>query len=172
MEKRISSETESDLTKLGLYQIVGGAVGILILLWSLYKTESIASISIFLTLLISIFFGFSIYCGILCIKSKDKALSLSLMNQFLQLIGFAVFGFAFKYVAGVSLTIGLDLTESLKFGFAIGVSKFQLSINRDPDLFQFDFNLIALVVIYWTDKLLKKFNSEKALREASSIGES
>ncbi|MBC7509992.1 MAG: hypothetical protein H7320_14785 [Ferruginibacter sp.] len=44
----------------------------------------------------------------------SNALTRSLINQGLQSIGFTAWGFAFNYVAGISLLLGIDLTESMK----------------------------------------------------------
>ncbi|RZK99199.1 MAG: hypothetical protein EOO89_31340, partial [Pedobacter sp.] len=52
MEKLISKETESDLTKLGVYQIIGGAIGIIILLWVIFKTPLMSGLTVLLFLLI------------------------------------------------------------------------------------------------------------------------
>lgn len=171
MENQISKETESDLTKLGLYQIVGGAVGILIIIWSIYKTQLLTGLTVLIYLFILLFFAYSIFCGTLCLKTKKNALGHSLTNQILQVIGFAMMGFAFKYVAGFYLTIGLDLTDSVSFGFGAGISKFDFNFNNEKDRLEVDFNLVAFAIIYWIDKLMKKVKEEAAIRQASSIGD-
>jgi hypothetical protein len=171
MENQISKETESDLTKLGLYQIVGGAVGILIIIWSIYKTQLLTGLTVLIYLFILLFFAYSIFCGTLCLKTNKNALGHSLTNQILQVIGFAMMGFAFKYVAGFYLTIGLDLTDSVNFGFGAGISKFDFNFNNEKDRLEVDFNLVAFALIYWIDKLMKKVKEGAAIRQASSIGD-
>lgn len=170
MEQLISKEIESDLTKLGLYQIAGGAIGLLIILWSIYKSPLLTGLTILVYLFILLFFSYSIFCGISCLKSKKNALRHSLTNQILQVIGFAMMGFAFKYVAGFYLTIGLNLTDSIKFGFDAGISKLDFNFNNEEDRLEFDFNLVAFALIYWIDKLMKKVKEEAVIRQISSIG--
>jgi len=171
MENLISKETQSGLTKLGLYQITGGAIGILLIIWSIYKNRLLAGPTLLIYLIILLFFSYSIFCGTLCLKLKKNSLGHSLINQILQLIGLAIMGFAFQYVAGFYLTIGLDLTESFKFSFEAGISKFDFNFNNEKETLVFDFNLVAFAVIYWIDKLMKKVKEEEAIRLASSIGE-
>ena len=171
MEKQISKETEADLTKLGLYQIIGGAVGLLIILWSIFKTPLFTGLTVVVYLFILLFFAYSIFCGTLCLKTNKNALGHSLTNQIFQVIGFAMMGYAFKYVAGFYLTIGLDLTDSINLDFGAGVSKFDFNFNNEKDRLEVDFNLVAFALIYWIDKLMKKVKEEAAIRHASSIGD-
>ena len=172
MEKVISKETESDLIKLGLYQVVGGAVGLILILWSIYKSPLMSGLLVLIYLLVLLFFGYSILCGILCLKLKKNALEYSLVNQILQVVGFAMMGFAFKYVAGFFLTIGLNLSDSIKFGFGAGISKFDFNFNNERERFELDFNLIAFALIYWIDRLMKRVKQEITLRQINAIGDS
>ena len=171
MDKLISKETEYELTKLGLYQIFGGTVGIIIIVWSIYQDSFLTELTLLIYLFILLFFGYSIFCGILCLKTKPNALGHSLTNQILQVISFAIMGFSFKYIAGFYFTIGLDLTDVVKFDFGLGLSNFSFNLNNEKDRLEIDFNLIALAVIYWIDKLMKKVKEEKSIRQTPSIGE-
>ena len=171
MGKQISKETESAITKLGIYQIIGGSLGILIILWSMYKSPFFTGLTILIYLLILLFFAYSIFCGTLCLKTKSNALKHSLINQLLQLIGFAMLGFAFKYVAGIYFTVGLDLTEAFKLDFGVGISKFDFNINKENERFEIDLNLVALVLVLWIDKLIKKRKNDIEIRKLSSIGQ-
>jgi hypothetical protein len=87
---------KSKLTGLGIYQIVGGAFGIILILWAMLNGQQIVGPTIAIYLFMLLFFAFSFYCGILCLKKDNTALNLSLINQILQVIGFAMFGFAFN----------------------------------------------------------------------------
>ena len=171
MKKLVSKETESNLTKLGLYQTIGGVVGLLIILWSIFQAPLLTGKTIIVYLFILIFFAYSITCGTLCIMKKKNALGHSLTNQIIQVIGFAILGFAFKYIAGFYLTIGLDLTDSIKFNFGAGISKFDFNFNNEKDRLEVDFNLVAFALIYWIDKLIKKLKEEAVFIQASSISE-
>ena len=80
-------------------------------------------------------------------------------------------GFAFKYVAGLYLTVGLNLTDSVTFDFGAGISKFDFNFNNEKERLELDFNLVAFGLIYWIEKLRKKIRTEIELRQISSIGE-
>ena len=170
MEEFISKDVKSNLTKLGLYQIFGGLVGILIIIWAIYKSPLLTGLTVLVYLFILLFFVYSIFCGTLCLKTKKNALGHSLTNQILQVIGFAIMGFAFNYVSGLYLTIGLDLTDSIKLDFGAGISKFDFNLNNEKDRLEVDFNFVAFAVIFWIDKLMKKVKEEAIIIQTSSIG--
>lgn len=169
MKKIISKETKSALMKLGIYQIIGGAIGMLIILGSILGTPLLTGLTVLLYLFILLFFLYSIFCGVLCLKAKKKALHHSLANQILQVFGFAMIGFAFKYIAGLYLTIGLNLTDSFQFSFGAGVSSFNFNFNNEKERIELDFNIIALLLIFWIDTLMKKVKDETAIRQENSI---
>ena len=170
MNNLISKETKADLIKLGLYQIAGGIIGILIIAWGIYKTPLLTGLTGLLYIFILSFFAYSIFCGTLCLKLRKHALRHSLVNQFLQLIGFAIMGFAFRYVAGFYLSIGLDLTETIKFDFGAGISTFTFNINNEAERLEVNLNLIAFGLIFWVDNRLKKVRAETEIKEIASIG--
>jgi hypothetical protein len=165
LNKKYSQETESSLNKLGVYQIVGGAIGALLVFRNIFKTPLLTGMTALLYIFVLMFFAFSIYCGILCLNSNKKSLILSLANQLFQLVGFAVMGFAFKYIAGFYLTIGLDLTHTTTFGFDLGFSTFDFNINNEKEKIEIDINLVALSLIYWMDKLMKKVKDDAAVSQ-------
>ena len=171
MEVLFSKKIKSDLTKLGLYQIVGGVLGIIIIIWAIVKIPLLTDLSGLIYFIMVLFFAYSIFCGVLCIKTKKNSLLHSLINQMLQIFGIAIMGYALKYVAGFYLTIGLNLTDSIKFTFGTGFSKFDFNINLEKERLELDFNLIAFASVYWIDKLIKKVKEEESVRQAFSIGE-
>ena len=167
----MTTKIYADLLKLGWYQIIGGAAGILIILYSLLSLTQFSELIISIYSFMLLFFAYSIYCGTLCIKKSDKALTHSLINQFLQIFAFAVFGFAFAYVAGLYLSIGLDLSTSVEIKFNFGISKFDFNINREQERSEVNLNLVAFGLIYWIDQLIKKVKAEKANIEVASLGQ-
>ncbi len=173
MEKLISEETYWDLVKLGLYQIGGGAVGILLILWGIYNSPLPIGLNLVLYLFILLFFGYSIFCGILCLETKENALRHSLTNQILQVIGFVLMGFAFQYVAGFYLIVWFEFTESMKYGFHLGISNFKFNFNflKEGDRIEVSFNLVAFALIFWIDRLMEKVEKEAAIRRSASIGD-
>ena len=158
----MTKKTKSALLKIGLYQIIGGAIGILIILYAIVQSTNFAGLSILLYLFMSLFFGFSILCGTICLKADEKALKFSLINQYLQIIGFAFFGFAFTYTAGLYVAVGLDFAGSTTVTFSLTLSKLDLNINREADRAEIHLNLVAIALIYWLDNLItqEKLNNQ------------
>ncbi len=170
ISKRMTTKTKSDILKIGWYQVFGGCIGVLNILYSFFNPVQFLALNILIYFFMFLFFAYSIFCGILCLKHKANALKHSLINQFLQLIGFAVFGFAFIYVAGFYLSIGLDLSNSIDVKIDFGILKFDFNINRQYDRTEMSFNLVAFALIYWIDRLVRRTKTEKTNIEIASIG--
>ena len=165
----MTTKTKSDISKIGWYQIIGGGIGILIILYALFTSTQFSALSISFYVFSFFLFAYSIFCGILCLQSKNAALTHSLINQFLQLISFAFFGFAFSYVAGLYISVGLDLSKSIDVTFNFGISKLDFNINNERDRADINFNLVAFGLIYWIDKLIKKIKTEKVASSFSIL---
>ena len=166
MNNYLSEGTVSALNKLGLYQVAGGLIGFLLIGWTMINGGYINFSMIFLFTIVSLFFGYSVYAGWLCLKLNKLAFRHSMINQIMQVIGFAILGVGFQYIAGFYLTIGVDLTDSLQPAFGAGISKLDINLNRHHERLEVNLNLIAFALIYWIDKnwkiakedaLLKKF---------------
>ncbi len=141
-----SVKTEKEYSVLGYYQIIGGIVGFIIAAVSFVQTEGFNSLILGFLFLTAALFLFSIYCGVLCLKFKKQGLSLSLINQTLQVIGFAVGGYSFQYVAGLYFVIGVDMTDSVSFDFGVGLSKLDFSINHDHQKAIILINVVACII--------------------------
>jgi len=167
----MTTKTKSNILKIGWYQIIGGSIGVLIILYALFTTTQFSAFIVSFYILASLLFAHSIFCGTLCLKSKNNALTHSLINQFLQLISFAFFGFAFSFVAGFYISVGLDLSKSVDVTFNFGISKLDLNINNEHERADISFNLVEFGLIYWIDKLTKKIKTEKANTEIALVGQ-
>ena len=167
----ISTKTAAGFLKLGVYQIIGGVIGILFIGMAGWSVALINTWVALLLLLAFLLFGYSILCGILLVMTKEAVLKLSQINQALQLISWTILGFSFKYVAGVFVSVGFDLTEAFKFNFNLGVSGFEFNFHRETERFELNFNLMAIYLLYYTVMLDKKIKKETELHEFSEIGE-
>ena len=146
---------------LGIYQIAGGIVGLLLVTWYFIQVNVFSGIYLWAPLLAFPFFGYSIYCGILLLQKKESGLRLSFVNQCLQLFGFVFFGYGFKYVSGVFLAVGIDLTNSVEFGLNFGISTWQININSEDTSFLINFNLVALYLVIFITKLQRRIETER-----------
>ncbi len=169
MKKSIFKDIESELKKLGIYQIGGGSIGLMGMIKGFFLNSNSSGFPLLVYSFMILSFSYSIYCGILCTNGIKNALKHSQLNQVFQVLGVALMGFAYQYVAGVYLTIGLDLADSINITFAAGVSKFDLNINKQHERLEVNFNLVAFALIYWIDQLLKKVKLQAAKGLADSI---
>lgn len=165
-----STKVISKLRSLGAYQIAGGSIGLLLIVWVILNNPAL-DFSVFLYGVMMLFFAFSIYCGVLCFKRKIIAVKLSLLNQVFQVIAVAMFGFAFKYAAGVYVTAGLDLSESFNFIFNAGFSRFELALNTDHHKLEIELNFVALPLIIFIERLKNHIKDDQNKLAISAIGE-
>ena len=165
----MKAKSKSGILKIGWYQIIGGGIGELFILYSLFSPIQVSGFEVLVYIFMLLFFGYSIFCGTLCIKHTNNALTHSFINQILQLIGFAFLGVAFSYIAGVYLSVGFDFSSSVELKFGFGLSEFDFNLNRQYERTEIHINLIALGLIYWIGKISAKIKAEKAIAEITSI---
>ena len=168
MKYIVSKEVSAALKILGIYQIIGGGVGLIIIISTLFSQSEMSLLAKGVIGFICLFFSYSVLCGVFCLEKRKIALVHSLTNQALQLFSIAIMGYGFKFAAGVYVDLGLDLTQSIQLNFLFGISNFNLSWHGDPDKLLVNFNLVALALMYWIDKLMKKEKEAVTLLQAFS----
>ena len=158
------------LKALSIYQIAGGIIGIALTLWLIIDNlDSISGLLLFLILIALSLYSYSIYCGVILLRDYKSGLKHTLINQVLQVLNFAMIGYAFQYVSGVYISIGIDLTESFNIKFNTGISAWQINFNSDSQLLYVNLNLIALYLIVLTDKLKVKVRNAEIQNQLSEI---
>jgi hypothetical protein len=168
MENNLNNDLKNKIKGLALYQIVGGIIGIGLTIWLISKTVTITGLLILIFILATGLYSFSIYCGQQLLKGKIKyGLKLSTINQSLQVINFALLGFGFKFVAGLILSIGIDYTNDFNFTFNFSLSEFQFNINSERELVTVGFNIVAIYLVYFIDKLQQEIENRETLFNAS-----
>src|SRR5450432_263188 len=164
MEFSISPGIKKKLRSIAWYQIAGGIAGFIVIVWNVVNNDNFTFIQILTGAFAVGVFGFSIFCGQKILKAEiNKALKLSAINQSLQLISFSVFGYAFKYAAGLSVAVGFDYSDNFLFSLHFGVSEFDLNINSPSGLILLEFNLVAVYILWLIGQLKKKIEVELAL---------
>lgn len=161
---------KTKLKGLSIYQIGGGIIGIGLTINLIVSLSSIAGILFLLFFVAFVLFGYSIFCGIILLKEPKKGLYHSKINQILQVIQVIAFGYAYQYVSGINLSVGLDLTESLNFKANFSFSAWQLNFNTNDPTCIVNLNLVAPFLIIWIDKakaVIHKDEVEKQLNELS-----
>jgi len=162
MDNSMSTQSKNDLLKIGLYQIITGFFGLSLLLWSVLGTHTWTSLTIILTVISLLIVAFSIVIGFLCLNGR--ALTLSLVNLGIQMVGFDIMGYGFRYAPCIFLSVGVDMTEGFKFSFNGGLSEIALRVNAQSQVTAIDFNLIAIIIFVWLDKVSRRIKSEQEIR--------
>jgi hypothetical protein len=158
------------LKALSFYQIVGGVIGLGSIVYLVATADSLSILLMSIILVAVGLFGYSIYCGILLLKNQLFGLKHSKINQLLQTIHFILFGYAFQYVSGAHLSLGLDLTLGLNFKFNLSLSTWQININTgEPDMV-ISLNLIALFLIVFIDKAVRRLKLSELEDQLMHIG--
>lgn len=170
MNEFIKQNEKTKLKGLAYYQIAGGVIGIGLTIWLTAQIAIFTGLLLLILILAIGLFLFSIFCGQQLLKGNIvKGLKLSSFNQILQTMNFAIAGFAYKFIAGIMLTVGINYTSNFNFEFNFSLPTFQFNINQDNELLTFGFNIIALGLVFFIDNLKKKIETDKQLFEISRI---
>ena len=170
MEDNVRHKFDKEFVRLGAYQFIGGLIGLVLLIYSIYINGFNAIAAIFFLIIFLFFYGYSIVCGILCLKRHELALTFSYINQLLQIIAISITGYTYKYVAGLYLSLFFDFTHNINFTFGLGISNMELQFNTDSNITMLQINLVAIACMIWIDKLKGKIKNEALQMRTEEIG--
>ncbi len=166
-----SKDTFFKLKALGIYQLLFAATGFALTVAILVRTgfQHMQITAVFALVLVLYFYG--ILCGILCWQKRKQALPYSLVNQYLQLIGFSIVGYGFRYIAGLALYLGIDMTNDFFVSLKLEVlSTWKIQLEDDSDVILINFNIIAMLAIIIINRLRKVIAEEEEEMELLEIG--
>ncbi len=144
---------DSLIKGLALYQIFGGILGIGLALRFIPQLQGLNTFSFFLIFLAALFYVFSVITGFILLRHQKRGLKLSLINQALQVVSLAVGGFAYNYVAGFKVGLGIDFIPVWQFKLNFSLSSFQFILNEGTDKAHIGINFLALVLLYLVERL-------------------
>lgn len=153
---------------LGWYQIIGGIIGFILTAIIPFNTTLTSFFQIIHLGIGFLLYSFSIICGTLLLKSRTKALTLSLINQFFQILFISILGFGFRYSSGIFFTIGIELSNG-NILFEAGASSWQVEWNWESDSKAIHINIIALALIILIDNLRRKYNDTPVSTEIAEL---
>ena len=138
-----------EIKYLGYYQYIGGIVGVLIVLWesNFIFFSAFNNYTKVLYLVLLLFPLFSIYTGHTCLKQKKNCLSLSKVNQLMQIISVSLFGLTLKYHSGLYFGIGIETTDGFLIKFDFGISSIWFAFSSANENSIVMINLIALYLL-------------------------
>ncbi len=155
-------KTESRIKIIGIYQIIGGLIGLIGTLSLLVKFGFSNGTTFKMFLLFLSLYSFSIFCGYLLLKKQyEKGLNYSILNQLIQVLSFTILGFAFKFYSGIFLCFGLNLTTDTILTYNVGITTWNFKLNSESGITEISINLIALILISVIFNLKEKTERQK-----------
>lgn len=153
------------LQALAIYQIFGGLFGLIITTFHIIQFPTFTP---FIILLFAVALGlyiFSLLSGWLLWNQYTTGIQCSLINQYLQIVQFAIGGCAYTYVSGGYFSLGIDLTYSYRllvnFGFT---STWQLKAFADTPAIQLSFNFVAILLIVFLTHVKRDLEEDTLLK--------
>jgi hypothetical protein len=152
METRI----KNGLYALAGYQIFGGILGIALAGRALPQLKSFSEENLPLVLFAGLLYIYSILCGVVLFKDFRRGLRLSLVNQVLQVLSFAIGSFAYNFVAGFKVGFGIHFIPAWQLKLNLSLSSFQFILNEDTGQVLLGINLLALILVYLIERLKER----------------
>ena len=146
-----SIETQKKIKAIGIYQIVGGLIGFIVIAIASFSTPTDKLVYLILPGLI--LFGFSIYVGKQTYEQNKNSLNLTIINQLIQLLGIYIGKYGFEYISGLSLGFTVDLSDKLLIGVNFHLSTLNYRLGLEPEKYFFSFNFVSIAIIYYTEKI-------------------
>ena len=167
MSSRTSQKTSIPARIVGGYEIIGGAIGAIVLFFKIIDYLGESSDALYL---LNAFFGlalflFCCYAGYRLIEGKLTGYTLSLWVQAIQIPKIVIGGFAYFFAAGLHLLLGLQEDMSLGFFLSTSITGFQLGFIFDEPIYSFSVNVIAISLCIYLTKLMKLRKTEDRLAE-------
>jgi hypothetical protein len=155
-------KTESRIKIIGIYQIIGGLIGLIATILLLVKFGFINGSSFKMFLLFILLYSFSVFCGYLLIKKQfEKGLNYSIINQLIQVLSFSILGFSFKFYSGLFLSLGINLTTDTILTYNFGLTTWNFKLNSESGIIEISINLVALILINIIFNLKEKLKLQK-----------
>jgi hypothetical protein len=154
VEQSSTNEMSANLISIiGWYEIIGGAIGGLLILFFGPRIASASNVSYSLIFILFFFlFMFSIFAGVILLQNRTKSFEISIFVQALQVFQFIVKGTYFSFIAGAQLTFqffeGTSTNFRLNFGI-ISEFNFLFHIQNTSSIFSMlSINIVPIVIIY------------------------
>jgi hypothetical protein len=152
------------LQALAIYQIIGGMLGLIITTVIIIQFPTFTP---FIILLFAIALGlyiFSLLSGWLLWNQYTAGIQCSLINQYLQIMQFAIGGCAYTYISGGYFSLGFDLTYSYRLLVDFGlISTWQLKAFTGTPAVQLSFNFVAILLVVFLTHVKRDIQEDAIL---------
>ena len=154
-------DVNSNIKIIGLYQIIGGILGVGLTARIMLHTSDIGGALMMIFLAALFLFYHTIKAGIVILqKSRRKeGVLYSMIMQGFQIIGIGIGKYSYEFFSGAKLTIGFSSGEGSLIEFGAALSGFNFSINSgEPEYFLY-FNILAIVILYVLTRIYRALES-------------
>lgn len=158
------ADNQKWLKGIGLFQIIGGAVGLLLFFVpGIGFTLPVLNIFYLPGILL---FGLSIYAGQLAFRLKDNCLKWTIINQSLQLFSVFVGHYGYQYISGVCLNVTVDFSVGFQMGVDFKLSTFSLAFGSSQEKYLMSINLITVYIIYKIENIKTEIKTKLEMQES------
>jgi|GEM_PF-4871893 len=143
---------------LGYYQLVGGAIGVVVSLFGLKQSDTTDTLVIGVVFVAMLIYAYSMLCGVVLLRASAHALALRLSaaNQFVQVLVISSTSITYKFVSGLAIIVGVKSVPELTVGLKATLSTFLIHWgSANAELF-YGLNLVALMLLVLIFQELKR----------------
>lgn len=151
--------TRNGLYALAGYQIFGGILGIALAGRALPQLTNFSEENLSLVFIAGLLYVYSVLCGVVLFKDFRRGLRLSLINQLLQVLSFAIGSFAYNFVAGFKIGFSIHFVPVWQLKLNLSLSSFQFILNEGTGQVLLGINLLALILVYLIERLKERLLS-------------
>jgi hypothetical protein len=159
------------LKLIGIYQVIGGLIGLGLTVWLITMLLPMPLVVICIVIISIGLFLFSVACGIGLWKRKMAAINLSIVLQLLQIITFTLYGISFKFISGLGFLINIDFTSTLQAHIKLSEPLLRFTYLIGPTDKIIGVNLSAILIFFFIVDLKRKIKRLLIEQEIDLIGD-
>tara|TARA_R110001583_G_scaffold190362_1_gene354544 strand:+ start:4093 stop:4623 length:531 start_codon:yes stop_codon:yes gene_type:complete len=164
-DKKIKSR-RNILKAIGILEIIGGVTGFKMLYSIIIGGFEFNSIVILILLLITGFYGYSIFAGLKLFTKMEKEIIHSQIIQYLQIFAISFGGMTYFLTSGGYLMIGFNMTNSnIGLDFSALFSDFQIFIENSTQDSYVYLNIMAIIILNLIEKAKKEIELQIEIKE-------
>jgi hypothetical protein len=165
------AKLNSSVHYLAGYEILAGIAGLVMTSFYAFQLpQIILSLKVVLCIVLVMYLHLVISGLLILLKDEKLGLIHSAVNQGLQIVHIALFGFAFQYYAGPALKFTWHLNESFWPYLSLGFSSWEIVIGMDEVVKYIGLNIVALVLFILIFRKIKKIESDNLSKDVGEIG--
>lgn len=165
-----NKKTNKSLTWVGIYEIIGGSIGIFLFIMMLFKIPVFEFTTVLLLFIILLLFSNSIFAGVQLLRNRKLGINLSLINQSLQLLFFTASGFTYEYISGLGIYLIWGYDNSFIPFLNYGISNCQLHFDSQNNSSILGINVVAIFIFIFLCAKKRQVKASNQLSEISTIG--